>query len=362
MSKTYYKNIFFGYSKILFFTFIGFFLIILIFDILEISRITTKYSLKFTLVIRLALMKNYSSLSQTIPMIILISSLLHYNSKNKNNELIAAKSIGISNFNIILPVISAVLIFGIINITIINPIGTMLLKKYQNYEANKFKKEKSLISISKSGIWLKNKFNNQNLIINALRVSQISNTMNDVKIFFINEDGELEKQIFSKLIAFKSQSIIIQNATIIDKNFKILKEKELILPIKISISQILENFTTIDTISFFELLNFIKITKESGLSINKYLLFFLKELMSPIYIVSMSLISFFFSNRVNNRKKYNLTFLYGLTVGFIIYFLTNFIYALGSSGSVSVFLAAFFPTITSNIIALYLILYKNNQI
>lgn len=344
----------------LFLTFIGFILVILIFDVLELSRITAKYSLKFTLVLRLALMKNYSSLSQTMPMIILISSLIYYNSKSKNNELIAAKSIGISNFNIILPVISAVLIFGTINITIINPVGTMLLKKYQNYEANKFKREKSLVSISKSGIWLKNKFNSQNLIINALRVSQTSNTMNDVKFFFISNDGELEKQIFAKLIIFKAQSIIIKDATIVNKNFKISKEKEITLPIKISISQILENFTTIDTISFFQLLNFINVTKESGLSINKYLLFFLKELLSPIYIISMSLIAFFFSNRINNRKKFNLTFLYGLTVGFIMYFLTNFIYALGSSGSISIFLAAFFPAIISNIIALYLILYKNN--
>ena len=360
MSKTYFKNIFLEYSKILFLTFLGFTLVILIFDILELSRITSKYSLKFTLVLKLALMKNYSSLSQTIPMITLISSLIYYNSKNKNNELIAAKSIGISNFYIILPVVSVVLVFGIINITAINPIGTMLLKKYQNYEANKFKKEKSLISISKSGIWLKSKFKNQNLIINSLRVSQISNTMNDVKIFFINNNGELEKQIFAKLVVFKNQNIIIKDATVIDKNFKILKKRNIILPIKISISQILENFTTIDTISFFQLLNFIKVTKESGLSINKYLLFFIKELLSPIYIISMSLISFFFSNQVKNRKKLDLTFLKGLTVGFIIYFITNFIHALGASANISIFLAALFPVIISNIIALYLILYKNN--
>ena len=44
----------------------------------------------------------------------------------------------------------------------------------------------------------------------------------------------------------------------------------------------------------------------------------------------------------------------------VIYFITNFIHALGAANNISIFLAALFPVVVSNIIALYLILYKNN--
>ncbi len=67
------------------------------------------------------------------------------------------------------------------------------------------------------------------------------------------------------------------------------KEKEMILPITISISQIFENLATIDTISFLQLIEFIHITEESGLSSTRYLLYFIKELLSPLYIISMSI-------------------------------------------------------------------------
>ena len=130
--NTYFKKSFSEYLKIFAFTFIGFILVIFLFDMLELSRITSKYSLSFTMIMKLSLMKNYSSLSKTASMIVLVSSLIYFNLKNKNNELIAAKSIGISNLKIVLPVISVVFIFGVCNITIINPIGSMLLKKYQN--------------------------------------------------------------------------------------------------------------------------------------------------------------------------------------------------------------------------------------
>ena len=357
--NTYFKKSFFEYLKIFASTFIGFILVIFLFDMLELSRITSKYSLSFTMVMKLSLMKNYSSLSKTASMIVLVSSLIYFNLKNKNNELIAAKSIGISNLKIVFPVISVVFIFGICNITIINPIGSMLLKKYQNYEAHNFKKQTSLVSLSKSGIWLKNKLNNENLIINALRVSQLSNTMNDIKIFFINKNGGLERQISAKSILFRDEDIIIKEPMIFDKNFYITKEKEIILPVKISISQIFENLATIETISFFQLLEFIKITEESGLSTTKYLLYFIRELLSPLYIISMTMISFFFINRSTNRKKFNLSSLYCLAVGFIIFFSTNFIHTLGLSGNISIYLAVLFPAVVSNLLALYLILYKN---
>lgn len=355
----YFRKSFCDYLKIFALTFIGFILVIFLFDILEISRIASKYSANFSVLIKLSLMKNYSSLSQTIPMIILVSSLIYFDLKNKNNELIAAKSIGISNFKIVLPVILAVFLFGVCNITIINPVGTMLLKKYQNYEAHNFKKQTSLVSLSKSGIWLKNKLDNENLIINALRVSQLSNTMNDVKIFFINQNGGLERQIFAKSILFRNDDIVIKEAVIFDKHFFIKKEREMILPIKISISQIFENLATIDTISFFQLIEFIHITEESGLSSTRYLLHFIKELLSPLYIISMSMISFVFGSRSTNRKKFNLSSLHCLAVGFIIFFGTNFIHAIGLSGNISIILAVLFPVIVSNILALYLILYKN---
>ena len=77
--NTYFKKSFFEYLKIFAFTFIGFILVIFLFDMLELSRITSKYSLSFTMVMKLSLMKNYSSLSKTASMIVLVSSLIYFN-------------------------------------------------------------------------------------------------------------------------------------------------------------------------------------------------------------------------------------------------------------------------------------------
>ena len=359
VSKTYLKDSFIGYVKILVVTFVTFFLIIFLIDLLELLRIAPKYSLKFFMIVKLALMKNYNSMSKVPSLLILISSLVFFYIKNKNNEIIAAKNLGISSLGILLPIILAVFLFGIINITVINPVGTMLLRKYQNYEAHNFKKQISLVAVSKSGIWLKSKLRKDTIIINALRVSQVSNTMYDTNIFFINGLGELQKRISAKSILFQKSNIIVKDALMVDQNFKVNTEKQIILPIRISLSQVLDNLTSVETISFFQLLEFVKITKDSGLSAIKYQLHFLKEVFSPFLLISMVIISYFYCCQMVQRRKFNILPLICVITGFAMYFIANFIHALGASGKISLFLAVIFPIMTFNTLALYLVLHKN---
>ena len=359
ISKTYLKDSFTGYIKILTATFVAFFFIIFLIDLLELLRIAPKYSLKFFMIVKLALMKNYNSMSKLTLLLVLISSLVFFYIKNKNNEIIAAKNLGISSLGILLPIILVVFLFGIINITVINPIGTMLLRKYGNYEAHNFKKQISLVSVSKSGIWLKSRLKKDMIIINALRVSQVSNIMYDTNIFFINELGELQKRISARSILLEKSNIIAKDVLIIDQNFKINTEKQIILPIKISLSQVLDNLISVDTISFFQLLEFIKITKDSGLSTTKYKLHFLKEVLSPFLLISMVIISYFYCSQMVQRKRFNILPLICIITGFAMYFIANFIYALGTSGKISTLLAVIFPIMTFNTFALYLVLYKS---
>jgi lipopolysaccharide export system permease protein len=359
ISWTYFKNSFVEYSKILISAFFVFVFVIFLFDFLELLRITSKYSLKLPMLVKLALMKNYSSINQTVPMLVLVASLIFFYVKNKNNEIIAAKSIGISAFDIMLPVILATCMFGLINIMVINPVGTMFLQKYQNYEAQKFKNQISLVSVAKSGIWLKNKLEEDNVIINALRVSQSLNTMYDTNVFFINNNGEMRKQITAKSILFQDNEIIINDAFIIDQDFKMSSADKIVLPIKIFISQIFENLTSIETISFFQLLELIQVTQDSGLSTTRYTLWFLKEMLSPLFLISMVIVSYFYCCHITRRKRVDLSPLFCVITGFAIYFLTNFIHALGASGQISIFLSVLFPIITFNTLATYLVVHKN---
>lgn len=359
-SQTYFKNSVIDFTKILFSTFIVLFLIILLFDTLELIRVTSKYSFHFRIILKLAIMKNYSSLEKIIPIIVLISSALYFYIKNKSNEIMTAKSYGLSNINILAPIIFITFMFGILNMAVFNPVGKMLLKKYQNYEAQNFKKQSSLVSVSKNGIWLKNRLDGKDIIINALRVSEIYKTMYDTNVFFLDKNSQFSERMIAKSIVFKEQELVLKDIISIDSEFKIQKINEIILPIKLSMSQIFGNLTSIDGISFFQLLEFIKVTEDSGVSATSYKLYFFKVLFYPFFIIGMVLVSYFFCSKLGQRKKFDISIFYSILLGFAICFFSNFMYAIGESGKILIILAILFPIIVSNLVPIYLIVNKTN--
>ncbi|MFQ3306787.1 MAG: lipopolysaccharide export system permease protein [Candidatus Midichloriaceae bacterium] len=359
-SQTYFRISVIDFTKVLSAIFFIIFFIILLFDTLELIRSTSKYSFQFRMIVKLALMKNYGSLEKIIPIIALISSALYFYIKNKSNEIMTAKSYGLSNANIIAPVIFVIVIFGILNITVFNPVGKMLLKKYQNYEAQNFKKQSSLVSVSKNGIWLKNKLDDKDVIISALRVSEAYKTLYDTNVFFFDKDFQFRERMIAKSIVFKKEELILRDVISINSKFQIKNIDKVILPIKISMSQIFGNLTSIEGISFFQLLEFIKLTEDSGVSATRYKLYFFKELFSPFFIMGMVFISYFFCSKLGEKKKFDVSIFYSILVGFSIYFFANFMHAIGESGKISIILSVIFPIIVSNLVPIYLIINKNN--
>ena len=333
-------------------------IITLIFDAIELSKMTSQYFLHATVILQLAVMKSYNSIRQSIPIIILVSSSLYFYLKSKKNDLVTARIIGISNLDILLPVLSIVVVVGIINITIINQIGSVLVNKYQYYKATKFGQRSNIVSTLKNGVWLKNKTKDRSLIINALKVLNTSKTVTNCRIFLISSQGEVKKQIFSKSISFSKNYIVMNNSIFIEEDFSIIKKRKIKLPIKILLPQVLDHQLLNKNVPLLELLHIIKAINKCSLSSTEYILPFLKELLSPFHMINMCLISFFFSNYYLFHNNSTFPLIYCVATGSTIFFCTNLIYALGASGNISVYIAVLFPTIIFNILPLYWILNK----
>ena len=360
MITIYYKKNIIEFLKIFLITLLIFCIITLIFDTIELSKITSQYFIQATVIIQLAVMKSYNSVRQSIPIIILVSSSLYFYLKSKKNDLVTARIIAISNLDILLPVLSIVVIIGIINITVINQIGSVLVNKYQYYKAIKFRQKSNIASTLKNGVWLKSKTKDSSLIINALKVLDTSKTVTNSRIFLINYQGEVKKQIFSKSISFSKNYIVMNNSIFIEEDFSIIKKRKIKLPIKILLPQILDYQLLNKHVPLLELLYIIKAINKCSLSSTEDILSFLKELLSPFHMISMCLISFFFSHYYLFHKNSTFPLIYCVATGATIFFCTNLIYALGASGNISVYIAAFFPTIIFNILPLYCILNKAN--
>ena len=106
-----------------------------------------------------------------LPTVFLLSSMNTYMKLNKNNELSVLRASGFSIWSLILPAFLNVVIISSIFILLFNPIFALMNVKFKNYESIYFKGNAGLYSISQTGLWLREKMEKFEYVINAKNYS-----------------------------------------------------------------------------------------------------------------------------------------------------------------------------------------------
>ena len=114
-------------------------------------------------------------------------------------------------------------------------------------------------------------------------------------------------------------------------------------------SEIAENMNLVD------LYNYILLMKKLGVNYSNHLIYLLKELFQPILIVSLVLITAPLILK-NNERKFPLTIMcLTILIGFVIYFLVDFMYVLGSMEKLNPYIAGIGPIGVCFFIGCYLV-------
>jgi lipopolysaccharide export system permease protein len=96
--------------------------------------------------------------------------------------------------------------------------------------------------------------------------------------------------------------------------------------------------------SFWDLPGFIGLLEQSGFPAQRHRLHFNVLLARPFLLCAMVLVAATFSLRMQRRGGATLMIVGGVVAGFLLYFLSDIIFALGLSAKVPVTLAAWTPT------------------
>src|SRR5579871_4213895 len=116
-------------------------------------------------------------------------------------------------------------------------------------------------------------------------------------------------------------------------------------------------FRVADTMSFWDLPGFIKLLERSGFPAQRHRLHYDVLLARPFLLASMVLVAAVFSLRMQRRGGTTLIVVGGVASGFVLFVVSNIVFALGLSAKVPVALAAWTPTGVSLIFAASVLLH-----
>lgn len=336
-------------------------LVFLLNTVEQTRRTANKAGVNFADVLEMAFMETPEMTTRILPFAVLIGSMIALTRLTRSSELVSARAAGVSVWQFLRPGWVVALIIGILFVTIFNPIAASMLSRFEQLEAHYISGKTSMLSLSSSGLWLRDFEVNDNQtkerIFHALGLNQQNVTLRKVIIFEYGEDSQFIGRLDAKTAKLGNGYWELHNVT----QSKPGKPAEIIDKIRLktdlTLEQIQDSFAAPQTLSFWELPQFIKLLEESGFSALRHKLHFQVTLALPLLLAGMVFLGATFSLRSPRRGKVALLVAGGVISGFTIYFLSDLVHAMGLSGSLPIIAAAWIPPIATLLAGIWMILH-----
>ena len=295
---------------------------------------------------------------EMFPFIFLISTQFFFNNLLTDNEMNIFKYSGLKNSKIFLILATTTFFVGILIISIFYNLSSNLKNLYLGLKSNYTDDKKYLAVITNNGLWIKDIYNENILMINASSFN--NNELQNVYISEFDKNFEIKRNIKSQKIDITNKEWLIKDAKIyVQNNRKIVKKLKLQTNFDYKLIQNL--FSNMSSLSFMELIEMRRNYKKLNYSLTEIDLQILKLISFPVYFILMFVFSAIIMMNTKSFKSKSLKIIIGLFFSVIIYYINNFFYVLGTSEKINAISSVIIPLMVLGIINYFLIRNINDK-
>ena len=330
----------------------------LLFDTVELMRRASgKTEATLGIIFQMGLFKLPHLVELILPFTVLFGAMLAFWRLAKANEVVVVRSAGVSVWQFLLPALVVAFLIGIFHITIFNPFAAITLAKFEQLESRYLKRSTSMLAVSKNGVWLRQADAGGQAVIHALRVSQDQMILHDVIIFLFEGTDHFAGRVDAKSAQLEKGYWHVKDAWISAPNRVAKRVDTYRLKTDLTVEKIQESFASPETMSFWDLPDFISALEAAGFSGHRHRLHLYTLYAFPVLLCAMVLIAATFTLRVNRRTGAVFAIGGGVFLSFLLYFLADVVHALGLSANVPTLLAAWTPAGVTLMLGLAMLLH-----
>jgi len=305
----------------------------------------------------MALLKLPFLIQEVMPFTVLFAGLACFWRLTRSHELVVTRAAGISVWQILIPVVTTAVLIGILTVAALNPLASLLLGRFEQLETKHIHNQASTLSVSRNGLWLRQADASGQAVIHARRVTHQSMALHDVIVFRFEDQDRFVGRIDATSAQLEPGKWVLYDAWETQVGSQATFEKKTDLATNLTREKILDSFAPPETISFWNLPGFIDLLETAGFTAVSHKLQFHRLLAMPLLFAAMVLLAASFSLRPQRRGRVGLVILAGVLTGFLLYFVSSFVFALGLSGKIPYVLAAWTPAGVSLMLAVAILLH-----
>ncbi|WP_296424995.1 LPS export ABC transporter permease LptG [Yoonia sp.] len=337
-------------------TFLGvftvFFMIMVFLDMVEQLRRYASADAPFIEIFYLTLLNVPQGIYRILPLIMILAALALFLGLARSSELVVTRAAGRSALNALLAPLTVALLIGLLAVGVLNPIVAGTSKEYEA-RADALRGETSVLSISASGLWLRQGNAEGQTVIRAQTANLDGTALNNVSFITFTPDGGPSRRIEAATARLTPGAWVLTDTktwTLKDSDIPeatATRQASVSVPSTLTPDQIRDSFGTPSSIPIWELPTFIERLRTAGFSAQRHLVWFHTELALPVFLVSMVMIGASFTLRHQRGGRTGLMVMFAILLAFIIYFIRNFAQVLGENGQLPAVLAAWAPPLAA---------------
>ena len=307
--------------------------------------------------IYISILNSPSLIFEMFPFIFLIATQVFFINLFNDNQIEIFKYSGLKNSKIVNIIGLFSFFLGLFIIIIFYNLSSNLKNVYLELKNKYSSDDKYLAVITKNGLWIKDKINNNITIVNASKIDGVF--LKNTIISEFDKNFDIQRNIQSNKIDVSNKEWIAYDVTVYENNIVIKKPKLKIIS-SFDYQKIQSLFSNLSSLSLFELFNL----KNNYLSLNysttEVDLQLLKVISYPIYLTLMTLLSCVIMFATKQFKSSTFKISFGLFASVVIYYINNFFNVMGKTEKISLI-----PSIIVPLVILILInsifLYRINE-
>jgi lipopolysaccharide export system permease protein len=325
--------------------FLGVIVLVALIDYIELLRHSAnERNVSAWLVARTSLYRVPQLTERIMPFAVLIGAMVSYLSLSRRNELVIARSAGISAWQFVAPALAVSIAFGIAATTVYNPLAALLNERSKRLEVQIFgDKGQSSLQSSGNGFWLRQKSSDGQSIIRALTSSEQGLQLAGVTAFTFGTDGNYQERIEAKTASLADGYWLLQGARVYGGDAPPVERSTYELKTNLTSAQVRESFATPESVPFWELPAYIDSAERAGLGAAAYRLQYQRLIARPFLLAAMVLLASAVSLRFFRFGGVQKMVMSGVLAGFLLYVLSKVTEDLSKAELMSASAAAWLP-------------------
>jgi lipopolysaccharide export system permease protein len=311
----------------------------------------------WNVLLEMAALKLPHTAQDVMPFAILFGTMLVFWRLTRSNELVVARAAGISAWAFLAPAVLMALLIGMVSIMLFNPVASVMEAGYEKLENRILRMSGDPTSLSNGELWLRQSDGGGGqVILHGEKLAAGDLVLRDVGLFFTDARLQFTGRIEAESARLDSGFWTIEQGQRFRPGELPEKFDAIRLATGLTARKIEESLASPESMSFWELPGYIGLLEQSGFSAQRHRLHFNVLLARPLLFCAMVLVAASFSLRMQRRGGAVALLMSGVAAGFLLYFVSDVVFALGLSARIPVLLAAWTPAGVSMIFGVSMLL------